>query len=159
MANGKKCTKNLYILPGGIAEIFVSTPKKNAIVFKDRRGLTKLAIETGTYLCPCYVFGATDFFENLATNEDSIFAKFSRKYRMGVTIFWGRWGLPIPYFPRVTLCVSQPIKVEKWDVAIKGPVPVELINKLHEEYLNSIIDLFETYKSVAGYPDAKLEIL
>lgn len=153
------CAPNLYILPGGIAEVFQSTPNKHAIVFKERRGLCKLALETGAELCPSYVFGATDFFENLATSDSSIFARFSRRFRMGVTIFWGRFGTPVPFTPRLTLCIPLPIKVSKWDVATKGPVPGEVIDELHKRYLDCIVDTFETYKAAAGYPDAQLEIL
>ena len=54
-------------LSSGIAEIFVSTPGEHKIVFKKRKGLIKLAIETGSSLIPCYVFGGTDFFCNLIT--------------------------------------------------------------------------------------------
>ena len=98
-AAGRK-PNHLYILPGGVAEIFTSTPGRHTIVFKNRRGLCKLAIETGAQLIPCYVFGGTDFFNNLAT-DDGFFASLSRTLRMGVTIFWGPLGLPIPYAPKV----------------------------------------------------------
>ena len=109
-------------------------------------------------LCPTYVFGATDFFENLATNEDSLLAKFSRRFRMGVTIFWGHYGLPIPYLPRVSLCIALPIPVEKWDVETKGPITSEAIDALHKKYIDSIIDLFNDYKAAAGYPDSELVV-
>ena len=92
--------RHLYILPGGVAEIFLSTPGRHSIVFKKRRGLCKLAIETRAEMIPCYVFGGTDFFNNLAT-DDGFFAKLSRIARMGLTIFWGPYGLPIPYAPKV----------------------------------------------------------
>ena len=39
--------KHLYILPGGVAEVFTSTPGKDIIVFGKRRGLCRLALETG----------------------------------------------------------------------------------------------------------------
>jgi 2-acylglycerol O-acyltransferase 2 len=86
-----------------VAEIFTSTPGRHTIVFKKRKGLCRLSIETGAEMIPCYVFGGTDFFHNLAT-DDGGFAKISRFVRAGVTIFWGRWGLPIPYAPRVRVC-------------------------------------------------------
>lgn len=148
--------RHLYILPGGVAEVFTSTPKKHAIVFKKRKGLVKLSLETGAQLCPTYVFGGTDFFNNLATHSGA-FSRISRSLRMGITIFWGQFGLPIPFSPRVTLCIADPLPVEKWTG--DGPVPAEKIEELHKRYLDSIQDLFDKYKSVAGYPDATLEIL
>jgi hypothetical protein len=50
-----RSTNNLYILPGGVAEVFTSTPGRHAVVFKQRRGLVTLSIETGAKLVPCYV--------------------------------------------------------------------------------------------------------
>ena len=76
---------------------------------------------------------------------------------MGVTLFWGPYYLPIPYFPKVTLCIADPIKVNKWDS--DDPIPVELIEELHNKYINSLKDLFNKYKVLAGHPDAVLEII
>lgn len=149
--------KHLYILPGGVAEIFVSTPGKHAIVFKKRKGLCKLSIETGARLTPCYVFGGTDFFHNLATG-DGWLSRLSRFLKAGVTIFWGKWGLPIPFTPKVTLVIGDPIvPPEGWNGT--GPIPTELIDKLHDQFMKAMIDLFEKHKAVCGYPDGKLEIL
>jgi 1-acyl-sn-glycerol-3-phosphate acyltransferase len=136
--------------------VFTSQPGKHVIVFKKRYGLCRLALETGTHLVPTYVFGGTDFFNNLATGG-GIISQLSRKLRMGVTIFWGQFGLPIPYAPKVTLCIADPIPVEKW----KGPdpIPQEVIEALQEKYLKAIQDVFDRYKEAAGYPDAQLEIL
>lgn len=128
--------RHLYILPGGVAEIFVSTPGKHAIVFKHRRGLIKLALETGTHLIPNYVFGGTDFFNNLATG-DGFFSTMSRKLRMGLTIFWGYFGLPIPFQPRVTMVIADPIEVPKWTG--EGKIPSELMDKVHKQV---IVELF-----------------
>jgi 2-acylglycerol O-acyltransferase 2 len=147
--------RHLYLLPGGIAEVFVSTPGKNSVVFKDRKGLCKLSLETGAKLLPCYVFGGTDFFHNLATG-DGLLSKLSRKFRITFTIFWGYGYLPLPYCPRVTICIAEPIHIEKW--AGPGPVPETLVEDLHRKYLLSLTELFDKYKSAAGYPDSVLEI-
>jgi diacylglycerol O-acyltransferase 2, plant len=147
--------KNLYILPGGIAEVYTSTPGKHCIVFKNRRGLVKLCLETGAAIIPTYVFGGTDFFHNLATS-DSWLSKLSRRLRMSLTIFWGPFFLPIPYFPKVSMVMAEPITVEKWTG--DGPVPSNLIDELHDRYLATLVKLFDDYKAIAGYPDAVLEI-
>lgn len=145
----------MYILPGGVAEIFLSTPGKHEII-ANRKGLMRLALETGTHIFPCYVFGGTDFYNNLATGE-SFFSKISRRFRMGIALFYGQYGLPIvPYAPRITLCIGDPIEVKKWEG--EGPVPSELIDELQKKYAASFVDLFEKYKGVAGYPDSQLII-
>lgn len=147
--------RHLFILPGGIAEIFTSTPGRNIIVFKKRRGLIKLALETGTLLIPCYVFGASDIFHNFSTSEGYL-SKLGRKYRIGVTMFFGQFGLPIPFAPRMTLCFADPLPIQKW--IGEGPVPDEMVDALHSEYMLSLQNLFEKFKAAAGYPDAHLEI-
>jgi hypothetical protein len=87
-------------------------------------------LETGAQLIPTYVFGGTDFFHNLATHENFL-SRLSRKYRMGLTYFWGYFGLPIPFCPKVTLCVGKPIEVKKWDKNEK--IPSSLIDELHNK--------------------------
>jgi diacylglycerol O-acyltransferase 2, plant len=147
--------RHLYILPGGVAEIFLSTPGKHEII-TSRKGLMRLALETGTSIFPCYVFGGTDFFNNLATG-DNFFSRFSRRYRMGLALFYGQFGLPmVPYAPRVTLCIADAIEVKKWEG--EGPVPQELIEELQEKYAKAFQELFEKYKGVAGYPDSVLKV-
>ena len=147
--------RHLFILPGGIAEIFTSTPGKNIVIFKERKGLIKLAIETGTHLIPCYVFGASDFFHNFSTGEGYL-SKLGRKHRIGITMFFGHFGLPIPFTPRVTMCFADPLPVEKWSQ--EGDIPSEMVDELHAKYIESLQNLFEKYKNAAGYPDAKLEV-
>ena len=129
---------------------------RHAIVFKKRTGLIRLSLETGAELLPTYVFGGTDFFHNLATH-DNLLSRLSRRFRMGLTLFFGQFCLPVPFQAKVLLCVGEPIPVKKWTG--EGKIPEDLIDDLHSKYLNSINDLFEKYKSVGGYPDAHLEIL
>lgn len=154
-AIGRK-PRNLFILPGGVAEVFTSTPRRHAIVFQSRRGLIKLSIETGCELVPCYVFGGTDFFHNLAT-DDGFFARLSRKMRAGVTIFWGPYGLPIPFTPRVTMVFGKPIPIPH--VENDDERRSRTNDLLHAEFLRQMQELFDKNKAAAGYPDATLQVL
>jgi hypothetical protein len=79
---------------------------------------------------PCYVFGGTDFFNNLATG-DGVLSVLSRKLRIGLTMFWGQYGLPVPYNPKVTMCIAEPIECTKWTGP--GPIPAELIEEYHKK--------------------------
>lgn len=156
-AAGRK-PKHLYILPGGVAEIFTSKPGYNAIVFKSRKGLVKLSIDTRAELVPCYVFGGTDFFHTLATS-DSVLSSISRKLKMGITIFWGQFGLPIPFPAKVTMVIGKPIPPP----AVKDLNDKEelsgAVNDLHETFMKAIVALFDRYKGLAGYPESSLDIL
>ena len=153
-AAGRK-PQNLFILPGGIAEIFCSKPANHTIVLKNRKGLVKLAVETNADMCPCYVFGGTDFFYNLATNQGFL-SSFSRKFRIGFTLFWGRWRLPIPFAPRVTMVIGRPIAVPH--IPDDDEKKSQTIEAMHAAFLSGMTALFDKYKAAAGYPDALLEI-
>ena len=76
--------ENLYILPGGVAEIFMSSPNSDTIK-TPRRGLMKLALETGACLVPTYVFGANRFFNQLATYDGKRRRAIAKKQNLNVT--------------------------------------------------------------------------
>jgi hypothetical protein len=49
---------------------------------------------------------------------------------MGIALFYGQYGLPVPYAPRVSLVIGEAVMVEKWTG--EGPVPPEHIDSLHK---------------------------
>jgi len=149
--------RHLFVMPGGVAEIFVSTPGQHIIIFQGRKGLTRLSVETGAELIPVYVFGGTDFFHNLATN-DSWVSRLSRKLQMGITVFWGRLYSPLlPFTPKVSMVMGTPIPVPA-GYSGEGPVPDKVVEELHALYLQQMKALFDAHKAVAGYADAVLEV-
>lgn len=145
--------KNVFIFPGGISEILLSrkiqtraeidadasagvgsSSKQQTQVIKARRkGLMRLALQTGTPILPLYVFGGTNFFENLAptdgvcgsedknsnsTVETSFsfrksLGKFlqniSRRWKTGALIYWGQYCTPMPYAAVVSFVLGDPI--------------------------------------------------
>jgi hypothetical protein len=160
-AAGRK-PKHMYILPGGVAEVFFS--KRNSteqrIIFKSRRNLCRLAVQTDSELCPCYVFGGNDFYDNFATG-DSFIASFSRKVKAGLTFFTGQYGLPfVPFAPKCTLVLSEPLLVPAAvDIRGKPRSEEERLEELHGKYCEAITHLFDKYKALAGYPNHTLEIV
>eukprot|EP00617_Octactis_speculum_P005302 CAMPEP_0185798822 /NCGR_PEP_ID=MMETSP1174-20130828/162351_1 /TAXON_ID=35687 /ORGANISM="Dictyocha speculum, Strain CCMP1381" /LENGTH=128 /DNA_ID=CAMNT_0028494341 /DNA_START=373 /DNA_END=759 /DNA_ORIENTATION=+ len=127
-----------------------------------------------------YVFGTTNFFRHLATegSDDSseetylgrASSSLSRWLKAGFTLYWGQFGLPIPYQTRVTLVMGDPVLPVPSQPLVRGkggkmacvPVPNpsdEQVNELLGRYMSSFERLFDQYKAQAGYPDAKLELL
>lgn len=147
--------KSLFILPGGVAEIFVAEPGKDTVVVRRSKGLMALASLTGSYLVPTFVFGGNDFFSQLATSE-GLLERISRWFRGGITLFWGQWGLPIPFTPRVSLVMAAPIYVPRTPEGEK--VPEEVLEKALEDYVASLRQLHERYKADAGYPERTLQV-
>jgi hypothetical protein len=191
--------KGLLILPGGVAEIFLSHRRGNVrrgnlqTIKAKRYGLMKLSLQTGAAITPAYVFGATDLFEQLAPatgdkrrkdasmHDHSIsfldrisefMESFSRRMKGGVTLFWGKFYLPIPYTPKLTLCLGDPIYpvpgTEGSESNVNGnkrtckkiPNPSEEeVMEVMDRYTKAIHSLFEQYKDEAGYGNDELEIL
>lgn len=174
--------QNLYILPGGVSEIFLACPGRH-VIKSPRRGLMKLALQTGAVLVPTYVFGANEFYDQLATfgKSDSkqqtkdgptnfigkIQRKISRSVRGGFTFFWGQYGTTLPYESRCSMVLGDPIQPVPGTLGqessagkmtcrkIAEPTE-EQIDDLWNRYTNALISLFEQYKAEAGFPDAEL---
>ena len=184
--------KNLFILPGGVAEIFLSRRRTAANApfvqtIKARRyGLMKLALQTGACIYPIYVFGATDVFDQLApvkkgcNDHDSahsifdsiagILESMSRRLRGGLTLYWGKYYLPIPHTPQLTMVMADPIYPVPGtsEKNVKGKMKtckrvdnpsVEQIEELMARYVDSLHRLFEQYKVQAGFPNDTLQII
>lgn len=146
--------KNLFIMPGGVAEIFLAEPGKDTILIRrKRKGLMALCFKTGTYLVPAFVFGGNDYFRQLATAGGSLM-RLSRSLRGAVTFFWGQYGLPIPFPAKTSLVMHEPIHVKQKD----NPTEEDL-DGLLDKYVAAMRDLHSRYKADAGYPERELEIV
>lgn len=197
--------QNLWILPGGVAEIFLSRRRRhppldgpNVQTVKARRyGLMKLALETGAAIYPSFVFGASDMLDQLtpvAVPDDgssatrttksksasgafgslgSVMQSVSRKVGGGITLYFGQYLTPIPYNPRMSIVLGDPIyPVADDDGAttmknVSGgkntckrvPNPThDQVEDLMERYVAALHGLFEQYKHQAGYPNDSLRI-
>lgn len=200
--------QNLFILPGGVAEIFLSHRRQqpssdnlpNTQTIKARRyGLMKLALETGAIIYPAFVFGASDLLDQLtpvvadrgesksASKHDQhrildslgkMMEYISRKMGGGLTLFYGRYYLPIPYNPQLSIVLGNPIyPVENDDndddgtsseknvhgdkrtcKRVENPT-TEQVEELMDRYVDALYCLFEQYKVEAGYPNDVLQII
>jgi len=207
--------QNLFILPGGVAEIFLSHRRQqqsdnnttllpNTQTIKARRyGLMKLALETGAIIYPAFVFGATDLLDQLTpvekrSRDDNDHSRktttmldflgnmmqfMSRKIKGGLTVFYGRYYLPIPYTPQLSMVLGNPIhpvvEIEDKDNAASSSTAMkdnvrgekkrtcrrvenpttEQVEELTERYVDALQCLFEQYKEEAGFPNDSLQII
>lgn len=184
--------EHLFILPGGVAEIFLSQRRQtsdnslpNTQTIKAKRyGLMKLALQTGAAIYPSFVFGASDFLDQLTPVENNeggdsdsttsfigkIMEAMSRKIKGGLTLFYGRFYLPVPYNPRISMVFGDPIyPVENTSMKnvngdkqtcerVENPTS-EQVEELLERYVDAMQRLFEQYKVEAGYPNETLKII
>ncbi len=147
------------ISTGGIAEIFETDVGigntgvgKECIILKSRGGMCKLALQTGAAIVPCYLFGNSQAF-SVWYDKFGIMQWLSRKLRISLVLFRGRWGLPIPYRTPIFGVCDAPIYVEKTENPSN-----EAIENLLNELQVRVRDLFETYKSSYGWEHVTLVI-
>mmetsp|Transcript_24622 Transcript_24622/g.53085 ORF Transcript_24622/g.53085 Transcript_24622/m.53085 type:complete len:280 (-) Transcript_24622:1313-2152(-) len=101
----KKGSVLIYI--GGIAELFKSCRTEERLYLKKRKGFIKLALREGVDVVPVYLFGNTSVLSVLTHGP---LAALSRKLQASLTLFWGKWYLPIPRDEKVT-CYSPPLYI------------------------------------------------
>ena len=68
-------------------------------------------------------------------------------------IFWGRFGVPVPYRIPIVGAMAKPIPVPLKE----NPTPEE-IDAVHEELMQAMVKLFDTHKEAYGWGDKKLII-
>lgn len=135
-----------------MAELFLSSGKKERLYLKNRKGFIKLALQEGVDIVPVYLFGNTTV---LSVWKTGFLADLSRKYQVSLTYMWGKWGLPIPRDCKLLYASGQPIGLPH----IKDPKQ-EDIDKWHGVYCDQVKRLFDTYKErVPAYKHKNLEIL
>ena len=144
------------ISTGGVAEVFETNASENeeVILLKSRIGLIKLAIRTGSELIPCYLFGNTQLFSLFSGGPlRSSLRTLSRKIGFALILFWGRFGLPIPYRKPIFGVMGKAIPVPK------NPDPTdEEVNALHKRLCDEMVQLFDRHKSSYGWGHKKLVI-
>ncbi|GFH61222.1 hypothetical protein CTEN210_17698 [Chaetoceros tenuissimus] len=167
--------KNIFILPGGVAEIFlshrrseISSTKEHIQTIKAKRyGLMKLAIETGAIIYPCFVFGASDLLDQLTPAKKGRVSKhcddehphtvfdyvgdlmeyISRKIQGGVTLYYEGNEFEKNVHGEKRTCKR-----------VENPTP-EQVQQMMDKYTTALHNLFEQYKVEAGYPNDKLQII
>ena len=141
------------MVPDGVAGIFQCSTSKEIVNMRTRKGLSKLALRTGTPLFPGYSVGNTSVFDALF-DPWGVMEFLSRKLKVSLFVPYGRFGLPIPRRSNITMIFGAVIPVEK------VPEPTEKqVDELHEKLCNAIQDIFNTHKVSLGWGDKELIVV
>jgi len=140
-------TFSLMVYPGGSDEIFLTDPNSNVTTLVARKGFIKLAIQTGTDIVPAFVFGEKWLYyrAHLPRVVQNFFMK---TLRLPLIIFWGQWFTWLPLRRNLSVVFGTPITVSK----IEEPSNEE-IEKVYQQYISAIQDLFNRYRKTYGYGD------
>lgn len=150
----------VVIVVGGAAESLDCRPGKHRVTLKERKGFVRLALRHGADLVPLYSFGENDSYKQIIFEEESwgrwVQKKFQKYIGFAPCIFHGcglfspsSWGL-VPYANPITTVVGEPITVPK----IECPTEKD-VDLYHSMYLNSLIKLFNKYKTKCGVPETE----
>jgi len=131
----------LYV--GGLSELFLASPREERVVLSSRKGFVKLALRAGADLVPCYMFGNTTVLETLSAGP---LAALSRKWGVSLTVFWGRYYLPLPRPVKLVYVRGTPLGLPH----IPNPTDAD-VAKYHALYASRLLALFDAYK--VKHPD------
>jgi len=150
-----KKRRSLLIFVGGEAEQLLTKERENKVFLARRLGFIKLALLHGTPLVPMYCFGENETYH--VSQALMGFRKWlQRTFHIGVPLCWGRWGSFWPLQVPLDLCIGAPIPVQKVE---KHLITNEMIKALHDEFVQSLVKVFEANKERCGLgPDARLQI-
>lgn len=148
--------RSVGVIPGGIAEMFEAGRGRAAEVLavRQRKGFVRIALETGAQIVPCYCFGNSQLFHTPAADgsaAQSVLARASRALRLSLVVFWGRWGLPVPFRAPLLTVIGTPLPFPK----VADPSP-ELVNEYHDLYLRETRRIYEKYRNAYGWQDKAL---
>ena len=152
------------LAPGGIAEMFEGYPKPSAhpneeyVILKQRKGFVRMAVKHGVPVVPVYCFGATKMFKRLQLPE--VVERISKLLRISICVFFGSWGLPMPFRQRLLYVMGSPIFPPRVEGHAEGDASFdEQVNAMHSRFCEELVALFDRHKESYGWARKTLRIV
>jgi hypothetical protein len=140
--------ESISIILGGVREAMVSSENEMILVMKERIGIFKLALETGSDLVPVLVYGETKLFPPIKSSIiDSINSFLYSNFKLCIMLpsltslknWFKIWRMPLK---EVKTFVGQPLKVDK-----KENPSLKDIQNLKTKYIARVEQLFKETNS------------
>lgn len=148
------------LAPGGIAEMFEGYPKPfthpNEEYIIIRRGIFRLAMKYNLPMIPVYCFGSTKLLKRVQFPE--FVQKISLMLRVSLVLFFGQFGLPIPFRQRLLYVLGKPIYPPTHTHSPTANQN-ELLDDFRSNYCNELMRCFDRHKESYGWDAKTLNIL
>lgn len=145
------------LAPGGIAEIF-QAPKLDKEYAIIRKGIFRMAVKHKVPVIPIYCFGSSMLLHRLKLH---FVEKLSLMLRISLVVFFGKWGLPLPFRQRLLYVIGKPVYPPS--VAADGVMRTldQEVDFMYRQYCQELTRVFDRYKEsyAAGWEDKSLAIL
>jgi 2-acylglycerol O-acyltransferase 2 len=149
------------LAPGGIAEMFEGYPKPGThpneeyVILNSRKGFVRMAIKHGVPLIPVYCFGSTKMFRRL---ELPALEHLSKLLRISICVFFGSWGLPMPFRQRLLYVMGSPLFPPNAGSNNTAELD-QHVDALHARFCNELIALFDRHKESYGWDRKTLRVV
>lgn len=140
--------QSICIIIGGTRESLLTRPGTFDLILRCRRGIIRIALETGASLVPVLSFGENDIYNAVPQSKDSFMYKFNsllaRKLGFAFPKFVGRGFLSekvglVPFRRPINVVVGKPI-----DVPLMPEYTSTDVDAYQQLYIDSLIELFES---------------
>lgn len=150
---------SVAVYPGGSREIFETDPNSTntTAVLNRRKGFVRLAAANGADLVPVFVFGEKRCYRRLNVNA-KLRDWLLRRLKIPLIVFWGRFGTWYPFKAKQFVVFGAPIATAedetrdgRFDETTRDERFAARVDRLHAEYCDAVVALFEKHKAEAGY--------
>uniref|UniRef100_A0AC34FEH7 Acyltransferase n=1 Tax=Panagrolaimus sp. ES5 TaxID=591445 RepID=A0AC34FEH7_9BILA len=162
--NKKEKGQVICVVPGGAEEALDCHQDNYDLTLNKRKGFIRLAIKNNTALVPVYCFNENMTYMQFPNPKGSYVRNLQCLIKdiigfaptvFAGTGFFNRYVGFMPFPAQITTVVGAPI-----DTPYHPNPPQELIDKVHQEYIKSLINLFEQHKARYGLrEDVELRIV
>lgn len=148
----------LGIAPGGMAEILQAPEQEHeyAII---RRGIFRMALKHQVPIVPIYCFGSSMLLRRFKI--PSIIEKLGLMLRVSLVLFFGKWGLPIPFRQRLLYVMGRPVHPPIDGDTITKRTTDQKVEDMYQQYCRELIRIFDRHKEsyASGWENKSLTVL
>jgi 1-acyl-sn-glycerol-3-phosphate acyltransferase len=144
------------LAPGGIAEIF-QTPESDKEYAIIRKGIFRLALKHQVPVIPIYCFGSSMLLRRLKLH---FIEKLSLMVRISLVVFFGKWGLPIPFRQRLLYVIGKPVHPPPPSATVANNTDQQ-VDMMYRQYCQELLRVFDRHKEsyASGWEGKSLAIL